>query len=164
MENKLTAKQAIGSLVFPALVLIAAISFFCGFTVYLGDLRLDYNFQHAFQIIAGLGGVLPIILTLVLKADTSAYLLRRLVFLFASIGLLALFATFLGDEAAAFPLFCAALVLTVVVPAVYFAIKCRNTKEWVVVFLSNPTLWLGIWIIAFAIDISQNPFLAYFAF
>lgn len=161
MKNKLTVKQAIGSLVFPVLVLVAAISLFCGFTIYLGDFRLDYNFQRAFQIIAGLGGILPTILTFVLKADTSTYLLRRIVLLLASIGLLALFATFLGDESAAFPLFCIALALTVIVPAVYFAVKCRCTKEWLVIFLSNPTLWLGIWIIAFAIDSSQNPFLAY---
>lgn len=161
MENKLTVKQAVGSLVFPVLVLIAAISFFCGFTVYLGDYRLDYNFQRAFQLIAGLGGILPTILTFVLKADTSIYMLRRIAFLFASIGLLAVFATFLGDESAAFPLFCIALALTVIVPAVYFAVRCRSAKEWLVIFLSNPTIWLGIWVTAFAIDASQNPFLAY---
>ncbi len=161
MVNKLTVKQGIGSLVFPTMVFVVAISFFCGFTVYFGDLRLDYNFQRTFQIIAGLGGVLPTILTFVFNTDTSVYLLRRIVFLFASIGLLALFAMFLGSESAAFPLFCAAFVLTVVVPTVYFAVRCRNTKEWLVVFLSNPMLWLGIWLIAFAIDASQDVFLAY---
>lgn len=161
MGNKLTVKQVIASLVFPILVLAAAISFFCGFTVYLGDFRLDYNFQRAFLIIIDLGGILPVILTFALKTDTSNYLLRRIVFLFGSIGLLALFATFLGDESAAFPLFCIALALTVIVPAVYFAVRCGSTKEWLVIFLSNPTFWLGIWVIAFAIDASQNTFLAY---
>lgn len=162
MENKLAVKQAIASLAFPIMVLAAAISCFCGFTVYLGDFRLDYNFQRALLIIISLGGILPGILTFAFKADTSSYLLRRIVFLFGSIGLLAVFAAFLGDECAAFPLFCIALALTVIVPAVYFAVRCRSAGEWLVIFLSNPTLWLGIWVAAFAIDVSQNPFFAYY--
>ena len=142
MKQKFTGKMIIGSLIFPLSIFLI---FGIGFVLFsIGEgfntLRLGFLFS------ALLGGLLPVLITLITKTDTSPYLKDRaialaisLIFIIMALGLNALFDSIIYAWSVLF--------LSVIISTIYFIRKCRTGLERLIVTVSNPILYLTVCLI-----------------
>lgn len=147
MKQKFTGKMIIGSLIFPLSIFLI---FGIGFVLFsIGEgfntLRLGFLFS------ALLGGLLPALITLITKTDTSPYLKDRaialaisLIFIIMALGLNALFDSIIYAWSVLF--------LSVIISTIYFIRKCRTGLERLIVTVSNPILYLTVCLICFGRD------------
>lgn len=119
--------------------------------------ELQYMLLAAVSVVVG--GVTPIFLTFFYKADTSRYLLGRIIFpvgsavLPVSLGWLSVVTHF---NAAA--LLWSILALSVICPTVYCIIKADSWVKRVIMCLSNPAIYFTLFVMALSYDISHMVF------
>ncbi len=147
MKQNFTGKMIFGSLIFPLSIFLI---FGIGFVLFsIGEgfnaLRLGCLFS------AFLGGLLPVLITLIAKTDTSPYLKNRsfalvifLIFIIMALGLNALFDSIVYAWSVLF--------LSVIISTIYFIRKCRTGLERLIVIISNPILYLTACLICFGRD------------
>lgn len=148
MKQNFTSKMIFGSLIFPiSIFLIFGIGFVL-FSIGKGfnTLRLGFLFS------ALLGGLLPVLITLITKTDTSPYLENKafalaisLIFIIMALSLNALFDSIIYAWSVLF--------LIVIIPTIYFIRKCRTGLERLIVIISNPILYLTACLICFGYDL-----------
>ena len=147
MKQNFTNKMIFGSLIFPILIFLI---FGIGFVLFsIGEgfntLRLGCLFS------ALLGGLLPVLITLIAKTDSSLYLKDMaivtaisLIFIIIALGLNALFDSIIYAWSVLF--------LGVIISTIYFIRKCRTGLERLIVIISNPILYLTACMICFGYD------------
>lgn len=145
MKQKFTGKMIIGSLIFPLSIFLI---FGIGFVLFsIGEgfntLRLGCLFS------ALLGGLLPVLITLITKIDTSPYLKDRAIALAISLIIMALGLNALFDSII---YAWSVLFLSVIISTIYFIRKCRTGLERLIVTVSNPILYLTVCLICFGRD------------
>lgn len=136
--RKLTRKQLINSLIFPAGIIVWGLFCFFRWALIFKSIKPVFMFQWSFLISAVLCGVIPIIVTLAAGADTGQYFLPRLLISVSTLGIIGIASEFvmLSDQ-----LMILLLITSLVVSALFFY-RSRPAKfsEWIVIFFSNPVL------------------------
>lgn len=147
--KKLTRRQLVCSLLFPAGIVIWAVIWYIRLAVMFGSAKPLFIFQWGMPIIVVVCGILPIILTLTIGADTSEYILPRVLISVSTVGVIGIASEFVDITGAMRILL---LITSAVISALYFY-KFRPTKfsEWIIIFFSNPVLAAVIYYLMFAI-------------
>lgn len=143
-------KKLILSLIFPIINIVVSLAFIVGFL----NERTPVIWNFWLCLLAG--GVLPIILTLKLKIDTSKYIVYRLIFLIvpdALSFLSAIVAMFTFEEWLVI-LILGLPVLALIASFVFFIKKFKDNRERLILFLSNSTMYYIISLIYFAATFS----------
>lgn len=140
MKQKLTKSELFGSLAFPLGIIVWAAWKYLETLQIFGGVTLQFYEQLGYIIAAAVCGVLPIILTLTLKIDTSEQLLPRLLILVSTIAVVSLSQQFIDYKT----MFIGKPVMQLIslVFSGLFFYKARPVKlsAWLMIFLSNPTL------------------------
>lgn len=136
--RRLTKRQLINSLIFPVGIIIWALFYYIKWAVALRSFQPVFMFQLSYPIAAVLCGVLPVVLTLAIGADTGQYFLPRLLISVSTIGVISIASEFVDVSNQMIMLL---LITSAVVSAVYFY-RFRPTKfsEWIIIFFANPVL------------------------
>ena len=140
MKHKLTKYELLGSLAFPVGIIIWAAWKYWNTVRIFGGWSPQYYQQWGYIIAAGVCGVLPMILTLVLRIDTSEQFLPRLLIFLSTIAVIGLAREFIDYKL----LFTGApvmLLISLVFSGLFFY-KVRPVKlsAWLMIFLANPCL------------------------
>lgn len=154
---KKTVKSMILSLAFPSFIFLSylIIALTTGgvlVVVYNGGIGGSFNFfLTQYCVLAGmlLGGILPIILTIKLKIDTCAYASRRLFFdICGPIVLLVLY--YLNNAVSSKSMFIpiVAPIIYIAAYSVFFYIKTKSFKKFIIILLSDPILHFIILVLA----------------
>lgn len=140
MKHKLTKYELLGSLAYPVGIIIWSLYKYISWSVTFGEWSVRFSYQWSYLIAMGVCGVLPIILTFVLRIDTSEQFLPRLVIFLCTIALIAVSREFI-DYQTMFTGTLLILLMSLVISAVFF-FKIRPVKfsAWIVIFLANPCL------------------------
>jgi len=149
MRQKHTNMKMIGSLIFPGFICLLFGAMFVLFSVD-GEF---YAFRYSCLFSALLGGLLPIVITLITKTDTSHYLKDRAVTLLLSL-ILGIVAWFLNSLFDTVYCFWFVLFLSVIMLMFYYTKKAETGLERLIIILSNPILYLTICFICFSCDIT----------
>ncbi len=131
------------SLIFPLFNIIATVLVF----LLIGKINGKIS-PFGWALIASfvMGGVSPIYLTLVHKVDTSEYIKGRLIPFTLSM-LTCLFAFFALMYSPNFFLFFLFPLVPHIISTLHFRGEAGNLREWLVLFLSDPTLHIVIQVI-----------------
>ncbi len=148
MRQKLTNMKMMGSLIFPGFICLLFGTLYVLFSV---D-GAFYAFGFGCLFSALLGGLLPIVITLITKTDTSHYLKNRAVTLLLSL-FLAIVAWILGLLFDTVYCFWIELFLSVIMLTFYYTKKAGNGLERLIIIISNPILYLAICFACFGCDI-----------
>lgn len=140
MKPKLTKGQLLGSLAFPVGIIIWAAYQYIRWSMMFGDQSAQFIYQWSCLIAGGVCGVLPIILILALKIDTSEQFLPRLLIFLSTIAVISITREFIDYQI----MFTGRLVLllaAVVFSALFFyRIRPVKFSVWIMLFLSDPCL------------------------
>lgn len=140
MKHKLTKYELLGSLVFPVGIMVWAAYKYISGSFVLGDLAIHFPHRWSFIIAFAACGLLPLLLTLIMRIDTSEQFLPRLM-----ISLCTLAAVSIAREFLDFGVMMIAegilLLISLVFSGLFFHIA-RSVKlsGWIVIFLGNPCL------------------------
>lgn len=140
MKHKLTKYELLGSLVFPVGIMVWAAYKYISGSFVLGDLAVHFPHRWSFIIAFAACGLLPLLLTLIMRIDTSEQLLPRLM-----ISLCTLAAVSIAREFLDFGVMMIAegilLLISLVFSGLFFHIaRPVKLSEWIVIFLGNPCL------------------------
>lgn len=140
MKHKLTKYELLGSLVFPVGIMVWAAYKYISGSFVLGDLAIHFPHRWSFIIAFAACGLLPLLLTLIMRIDTSEQLLPRLM-----ISLCTLAAVSIAREFLDFGVMMIAegilLLISLVFSGLFFHIaRPVKLSEWIVIFLGNPCL------------------------
>lgn len=132
-----------GSLAFPVGIIIYSAYKLAVFSFFGFGLNSGFYFSWSFAAAIVFGGVLPIILTFVLKIDTREYFLPRLIIYICTIAALAIPREFVTIPRGGLMLMSA---VSAAMTLLYFY-KFRPTrfKEWCVIALSTPQIYMMIY-------------------
>ncbi|MBD5129701.1 MAG: hypothetical protein HDT43_07240 [Ruminococcaceae bacterium] len=140
MKHKLTKYELLGSLAFPVGIMVWTAYKYISGSIELGDLALHFTHRLSFIIAFVLCGVVPLLLTLIMRVDTSEqFLPRLLIFLctFAAINIAEEFLSFKAMMVGEGIL----LLISLVFSGLFFHIaKPVKLSAWIVIFLGNPCL------------------------
>lgn len=147
MKQKFTGKMIFGSLIFPISIFLI---FGFGFVLFsIGEGFNTIRFGCLFSAL--LGGLLPFLITLITKTDTSPYLKNRafalaisLIFIIMALGLNALFDSIIYAWSVLF--------LSVIISTIYYIRMSKTGLERLIVIISNPILYLTACLICFGRD------------
>ena len=145
--KKFTGKMIFGSLIFPLSIFLI---FGIGFVIFsIGEGFNTIRFGCLFSAL--LGGLLPFLITLITKTDTSPYLKNRafalaisLIFIIMALGLNALFDSIIYAWSVLF--------LSVIISTIYYIRMSKTGLERLIVIISNPILYLTACLICFGRD------------
>lgn len=145
--KKFTGKMIFGSLIFPISIFLI---FGFGFVIFsIGEGFNTIRFGCLFSAL--LGGLLPFLITLITKTDTSPYLKNRafalaisLIFIIMALGLNALFDSIIYAWSVLF--------LSVIISTIYYIRMSKTGLERLIVIISNPILYLTACLICFGRD------------
>lgn len=145
--KKFTGKMIFGSLIFPISIFLI---FGFGFVIFsIGEGFNTIRFVCLFSAL--LGGLLPFLITLITKTDTSHYLKNRafalaisLIFIIMALGLNALFDSIIYAWSVLF--------LSVIISTIYYIRMIKTGLERLIVIISNPILYLTACLICFGRD------------
>ena len=145
--KKFTGKMIFGSLIFPISIFLI---FGFGFVIFsIGEGFNTIRFGCLFSAL--LGGLLPFLITLITKTDTSSYLKNRafalaisLIFIIMALGLNALFDSIIYAWSVLF--------LSVIISTIYYIRMSKTGLERLIVIISNPILYLTACLICFGRD------------
>lgn len=140
MKHKLTKYELLGSLVFPVGIMVWAAYKYISGSFVLGDIAIHFPHRWSFIIAFAACGLLPLLLTLIMRIDTSEQLLPRLM-----ISLCTLAAVSIAREFLDFGVMKIAegilLLISLVFSGLFFHIaRPVKLSEWIVIFLGNPCL------------------------
>ena len=146
-------RPSFGSLAFPVGIVVYSayklIWFSCN-GLGLGS-GLTFTLSYAAAIV--FGGILPIILTYTMKTETVEYFLPRLIIFLCTIAAIALMKEFVEIPKGGL------VILTAVSSAVtllfFYKIRPARFKEWCIIFLSTPTIYMMIYYLLLANDIDM---------
>ena len=140
MKHKLTKYELFGSLAYPVGIIIWAAWKYWDTVRIFGGWTPQYYQQWGYMIAAVVCGVLPMILTLTLRIDTSEQFLPRLLILLSTIAVIGLAREFI-DYKLMFTGKSVMLLISLVFSGLFFY-KVRPVKlsAWLVIFLANPCL------------------------
>lgn len=147
-------KPSFGSLAMPiAITVYSAYKLIYYSTYYHMGLGSFFTISWSFLVAIVIGGVLPVILTLVFKAETAEYFLPRLLIFLCTVAFVELTQEFVGVAAEVVVFFYA---ISSAVTALYFY-KIHRTKfsEWFIIFFSTPQLYMMIYHLLAAKDIQR---------
>lgn len=149
MKHKLTKYELLGSLAFPVGIIVWTAYKYISGSIMLGDWGIHFTHRWSFIIAAGVCGVLPLLLTLIMRIDTSEHFMQRLLIYVCTVAVIAICEEFIGFNI----LYLAKLIMlliALVFSGLYFHIA-RSTKlsQWIVIFLANPCL---VYFICFAME------------
>ncbi len=148
MKNNCPNKKIIGSLIFPLSILLI---FGIGFVLFSISEELNTLMIGCF-FSALHGGLIPFLITLITKTDTSLYLKDRAIVL--AISLIFIFMACLLNELFDSIIYAwCAIFLFVILSTIYFIRKCRTGLERFIVIISNPILYLTACLICFGYDL-----------
>lgn len=145
--KKFTGKMIFGSLIFPISIFLI---FGFGFVIFsIGEGFNTIRFGCLFSAL--LGGLLPFLITLITKTDTSPYLKNRafalaisLIFIIMALVLNALFDSIIYAWSVLF--------LSVIISTIYYIRMSKTGLERLIVIISNPILYLTACLICFGRD------------
>lgn len=131
------------SLIFPLFNIIATALVFLLIGIINGRIS-----PYGWALIASfvIGGIIPIFLTTVCRIDTSEYIKGRLISF--TLSMLTCFFTFFAVMYSGhFFIFFFFPLVPLVISTLHFRGEARKTSEWLVLFLSDPTLHIVIQVI-----------------
>ncbi len=140
MKHKLTKYELFGSLAFPAGIMVWAAYKYISGSFALGDLAIHFMHRWSYIIVFAVCGVLPLLLTIIMRIDTSEHFLPRLM-----ISLFTLAAVSIAGEFLDFGVMMIAegilLLISLVFSGLFFHIaRPVKLSGWIVIFLGNPSL------------------------
>lgn len=140
MKHKLTKYELLGSLAYPVGIIIWAAWRYWDAVWIFGSQSPQYYQQWGYIIAAGVCGVLPIILTLILRIDTSEQFFPRLLIFLSTIAVIGMAQQFI-DYKTMFIGKPVMLLISLVFSGLFFC-KARPVKlsAWLMIFLANPCL------------------------
>lgn len=145
MKHKLTKYELLGSLAFPAGIIVWAAYKYISGSFALGDLAIHFMHRWSFIIAFAVCGLLPLLLTLIMRIDTSDHFLPRLVISLCTLAAVSITKEFLGVglivNGFILPLEGIILLISLVFSCLYFHIaRPVKLSGWIVIFLGNPCL------------------------
>ncbi len=140
MKHKLTKYELFGSLAFPVGIMVWAAYKYISGSFALGDLAIHFMHRWSYIIVFAVCGVLPLLLTLIMRIDTSEHFLPRLM-----ISLFTLAAVSIAGEFLDFGVMMIAegilLLISLVFSGLFFHIaRPVKLSGWIVIFFGNPSL------------------------
>lgn len=140
MKHKLTKYELLGSLAFPVGIMVWAAYKYISGSFALGDLAIHFTHRWSFIIAFAACGLLPLLLTLIMRIDTSEQFLPRLM-----ISLCTLAAVSIAREFLDFGVMMIAegilLLISLVFSGLFFHIaRPVKLSGWIVIFFGNPCL------------------------
>ena len=136
-------KPSFWSLAFPIGIIVYSMYKLIDYSRYGVGLGSDFIVSWCFAAAIVMGGVLPIILTFALKIETREYFLPRLIFYICTIAAVSIPQEFVEIPKGGL------VVLTAVSAAVtllyFYKYRPTRFKEWCVIFLSTPQLYMMIY-------------------
>lgn len=142
-----------GSLAFPIGIIVYSSYRFISDSVYGLGLGSGMLFSLSFLAAIVFGGILPIILTIVLKVDTREYFVPRLIIYLSTFAATAVIPEFVDVPRGGFVLLTA---VSSAVTMIYFYKICRTRfSEWFVILLSTPQIYMMIYFLLLMKDIER---------
>lgn len=145
MKHKLTKHELLGSLAFPIGIIIWMAYEYISGSIMLGGLEVHFLHRWSYIIAFAVCGVLPLLLTLIMRIDTSEQFLPRLVISLCTLAAVSIVKEFLGVGMVVngyiLPLEGIILIISLVISEVFFHVK-RPVKlsAWLIIFIGNPCL------------------------
>ena len=140
MKHKLTKYELLGSLAFPVGIMVWTAYKYISGSIMLGDLALHFTHRLSFIIAFAVCGVLPLLLTLIMRIDTSEQFLPRLLIFLCTFAAVSIAKEFLGFETMMIGEGIL-LLISLVFSGLFFHIaRPVKLSGWIVIFLGNPCL------------------------
>lgn len=152
MKHKLTKYELLGSLAFPVGIIVWTAYKYISGSIALGDFAIHFMHRWSFIISFSVCGVVPLLLTLIMRIDTSEQFLPRLLIFVSTVAVISIAREFLGFEEMMLGTGIV-LLIALVFSALYFHIA-RPVKfsAWLVIFLGNPCL---VYLICYAMQMNE---------
>lgn len=146
-------KPSFWSIAFPVAIIIYAAYNFYEFSRYIKVFGVFFACAWSYIAAIVLGGILPIILTFALKVELIEYFRPRLVILLCTMLVVSV-----AKEVSVVPR--GALPLILAVSAVFtllyvYKVRPARFKEWIIIFLSTPQIYLMVYYFLFNNDVEK---------
>lgn len=145
MKHKLTKYELLGSLSYPVGIMVWTVYKYIIGSFELGDLAIHFTHRWSFIISFAVCGLLPLLLTLIMRIDTSEQFLPRLVISLCTLAAVSITKEFLGVGLVVngfiLPLEGIILLISLVFSGLFFHIaRPVKLSQWIMIFLGNPCL------------------------